>query len=650
MFRRSLLLASCLLLSAVQICGVERERERTTFYYNIAEGNYLIGDTGGAERGIEQSLRLDPNHAPSHALTAKIRLDQSQPAAALHAAARAIECAPNELEYQLLKALILGNLGRRTEAITLIDALLEKAEPATRAARTAQQLKGLFSMADGQWDAAAAAFKQTYQPNAETSSSGRELASEAYLEKARTAPDLKQALAALDQAIALYAETTGRENLQTLARLSLMRAKLLAQDGKLTEAIDSLQQLLGQNPDNLEATVTLASIYASREEWLALEDLIAPIAQNPLLTDVALYLEGRVALARNRVGTARAKFEEALIENADRPSALQHALEFYRSVCFEKLERHAQAEQSLKTALAGGYLPETASEAVHLGRLLLRNDEIDTLIPLLEKALLRGNVSAAGWAILGRAHLKKEQHALAISALNQSLLLDPDQLETLALRGSVLRRIGDLTGALADYERAQRLAPSSPVLSYERGLVLLQLGRIEAAEPLLRSAARKLTTHATLDLLHAGCAYALGHYDKATESLREYLRPELTGDALEQFQAKLSDTAAYLHILLASQPGTELPELTATSQAVSLFAQYTTGQATRKQVLDWAGRAETPARARSQICSAAFWLAQYERRADNAPAYQELLKIALNTGQPENPEWQFARWQLALTP
>lgn len=648
MLPRSLLLISVLLLSAAQLCSAAQDRQ--TFYYNIAEGNYLIGDISGAERGVEQSLRLDPTHAPSHALLAKIRLDQSQPEAALKAAEQAIESAPQQLEYQVLKALILGNLGRRAAAITLLDAILEKAEPTSQAARTAQHLKGLFKMAVGEWDAAAAAFKRSYQPATETSSTGRQLASEAYLEKARTAPDLPAALAAIDQAIALYADATGRENLQKLERLKLTRAKLLAQGGRSAEAIQALQRLAGRNPDNLEAIVTLASLYASREEWLALEDLIAPIASNPQLTDVALYLEGRVALARDRVGTARAKFEAALQQNAERPTALQHALEFYRSICFEKLERRDQAEQALQQAMAGGYLPETPAEAIHLGRLYLRIGEVDTLIPLLERALLGGNASPEGWTILGRAHLKKEQHTLAISALNQSLLLDPDQPATLALRGSELRRIGDLTGALADYQRALRLAPASPVLSYEQGLVLLQLGRIEAAEPLLRTAARKLITHPTLDLLHASCAYALGQYAMAAESLREYLCPQLTGDALEQFKAKLSDTAAYLHILLASQPGTELPKLPTTSQAAHLFAEYTTGQATRKQVLDWAGRAETPARARAQICSAAFWLAQYERSTDNAQAYQELLKIALDAGQPENPEWQFTRWQLARIP
>ncbi|MFU8848625.1 MAG: tetratricopeptide repeat protein [Opitutales bacterium] len=634
---------SILLLTAVPLKGAGGSRLQ--FYYNIAEGNYLIGDRGGAERGIEQCLRLDPGHAPSLALLAKVRLDQTQPEAALEAAEQAIVAAPEELKHQTLKALILGHLDRRAEAITLLDNILLKAEPAGEHARTAQHLKGLLKMAEEKWDEAAEAFKKTYQTQPESSGSGRQLATEAYLEKARTATDVAQALAAINQAIELYRGTSGRENLETLSRLEIKRAQLLVQAGKTEQATLALQQIVGQNPDNLVATVTLASLYADREDWLALEDLIAPIAQNPLLADIALYLEGRVALARDRVGTARAKFEAALQQNNERPTELRHVLAFYMSLCYERLGRQGRAEQSLHTALEGGYEPETPDEAVHLGRLLLRQDQFDRLIPLLEKALLREPGSAEGWALLGRAHLKKGQNTLAISALNQSLLLDLEQPEVLALRGSLLRKLGVMEDALADYTRALRLLPASPVLSYEKGLVLLQLGRIDQAEPLLKTAARTFDSHSTLNLLHASCAYTLGRYEAATESLRQYLAPALTGEALARFQANFSDTAAYLHILLSKQAGIQLPELPEPSRAAQLFEQYSTGKASRKDVLDWAGRAESPERARAQICSAAFWLAQVEQQAGKAETHKELLHIALNTGQPENPEFQFAKWQ-----
>lgn len=639
------LLISLLLLCLAPLSAAQSDRVQ--FYYNLAEGNYLIGDLGGAERGIEQSLRLEPAHTPSLALKAKILLERSEGEAALEAVNQAIEAAPEKLEYQLLRALILGNLNQRDAARAQIETILNAAEPSSEEALTAQRLKGLLNMADERWDEAADAFQQTYKIRPETATAERQLASEAYLEKARTAPNPKEALAAMDQAIALYAGASGRENLEALADLKLTRAKLLAHAGLTNEAILTLQELVGKNSGNLEATVTLASIYAIQEEWTALEDLIAPIARNPLLADVALYLEGRVALSRDRVGTARAKFEEALARNMTQPTALQQSLEFYQSICFERLERFDKSEESLKRAISGGFSPETPTEAVHLGRVLMRIGDVDTMLPILEKALMRNAASAEGWAILGRAHLKKEHTNLAISALNQSLALEPKQSSTLALRGSLLRKIGDLDGALADYERAHRLEPSSPVLSYERGLVLLQLGRINEAESMLETAARKLSTHVTLELLHASCAYAIGEYEKAAQSLREYLAPELSGETLERSQANLSDTAAYLYILLSGQDDIELPKPLSFSQAGLIFKKYTRGEATRKEVLDWAGRADTPEAARSQICAAAYWLAQFERVQGKTLEAKQLLKIAAEFGNPNLPEYQFADWLLA---
>ena len=91
--------------------------------------------------------------------------------------------------------------------------------------------------------------------------------------------------------------------------------------------------------------------------------------------------------------------------------------------------------------------------------------------------------------MLGRAHLASGTPTLALSAFNESLLIDSEQAEVLALRGTLLRKIGDLEGALTDYKKAHQFTPSSSVLSYEKGLVLLQLGRLSEAEGI---AARQL--------------------------------------------------------------------------------------------------------------------------------------------------------------
>jgi tetratricopeptide (TPR) repeat protein len=618
-------------------------------YHGIAKGNYLVGDLAGAERGIEQMLRIEPDYLPALTLKARVMLDQNKPAKALEAADRAIALDPENHEHSLLKVLALGHTDRRDEATTLIQEILAKAVPGSEDARAAKQLFGLLRMAEGKWDDAATAFNEIYLADPETDSASLRLSSEAYLKKARAelqdgAQD--EAIAAIDQAVAVYKGQTGKEALQQRNALRLLRARLLTQIGRFELAIADLQNFTIQQPQNFEALITLASLYASVGHWESLEAVIKPIAKRPELRDVVLYLEGRAALAKNRVGTARAKFEAAIQALPKEANLLRRSLFFYRGLCLQKLGRHEEAITSILDAIDAGFRPETSEEALVVGRTLLRADRANDAIPILEAITLnRINLDAGAWAMLGRAHLISDTPTMALSAFNESLLIDSERAEVLALRGALLRKIGDLEGALADYTKAHQLIPSSPVLSYEKGLVLLQLGRLEEAESLLQLAARKLTAHYTLDLLHATCAYVIGKTESTTESLTEYLA-EIPGDP------ELS--AIYLAQLLQidfnkNKSGEERGSDSATnSQAATLndpVLQYFKGVTNRKAVLDWAGIAKSPEQARQQICAAAFWMAQWEKAYGDPAKAKELLKIAVDSGSPDLTEWQLANWQ-----
>ena len=618
-------------------------------YHGIAEGNYLIGDLAGAERGVEQMLRIDPDYLPALTLKARVMLDQGKPKEALTAAEQAIALDPENNELGLLKAIALGHSDRRDEAIALIQEILATAVPESEDSRAAKQLLGLLRMAEGEWDDAAIAFKEIYLTDPETASTSLRLSSEAYLEKARAklqdgAQD--EAIAAIDQAIAVYKGQTGKEALQQRNTLRLLRARLLTQIGRFELAIADLQNFTMQQPENFEALITLASLYASVEHWESLEAVIKPIAKRPELRDVVLYLEGRAALARNRIGTARAKFEAAIQALPKEADLLRRSLFFYRGLCLQKLGRHEEAITSILDAIDAGFRPESSKEALVASRILLRADRASDAIPILEAITLnRINPDAEVWAMLGRAHLISETPALALSAFNESLLVDSEQAEVLGLRGTLLRKIGDLEGALADYTKAHQIIPSSPVLSYEKGLVLLQLGRLEEAESLLQIAARKLTAHYTLELLHATCAYVIGKIESATESLTEYLA-EIPGDP------ELS--AIYLARILQVdfnkdksrvKWGSDSAKNSQTATLGDPVLQYYNSVANRKAVLDWAGIAKSPEKARQQICAAAFWMAQWERAYGDTAKANELLKIAVDSGGPDLTEWQLANWQ-----
>lgn len=610
------------------------QTERIEFYFGIAEGNYLVGDLGGAERGIEQILRIDPDYIPALTLKARVMLDNKRPEAALEATERALALAPDILEYHLLKARILGQMERHDEASACIQKVIAQAPPESDDARAAHQLLGLLLMAEREWDQAAQVFKEIYQVDPTSERTSLRLSSEAYLEKARAAltegePD--KALAAIDQAIAVYSQQTGQKSLQQRTALRLMRARLLAQLGRLEAAIQDLQILTGQQPENFDALITLASLYASVERWDSLEALIKPIAERPELQDVALYLEGRAALAKNRVGTARAKFEAAIGALPKEAKLLRRSLFFYRGICLQQLGRQDEADTEILRAIDAGFRPETREEALIASRTLLRAERAAEAIPILEAITLnRIDPGADIWAMLGRAHLASDTPALALSAFNEALRIAPEQSENRALRASLLRKIGDLEGALADYKAALRLSPDNPSIRYALGLVYLQLGRIAEAEVTMSEAAKQLKDQAGLQLLHALLAYTVGEKSSAKTSLHAYQ------DLITEAQ---NPTALYLEYLLEPQSLTQLNR-----DEVSL---YFLGKYTRKEALDAAGQATTPEQAKQQICAAAFWMAQYEAAHARTKESRELLSIAIEVGKPDYSEYQLARWQIA---
>ncbi len=642
MHRRIRFLLFALLLSCSAL-NAKTAASRLELYYGVTEGNYLIGDLKGATNGAEQMLKIDPDYVPALTLKARIKLDQGEAEAALTAADRAIELEPENREHQLLKALILGNLDRRPEAVEIIESVIAHTSPASDDHQAANQLLGLIRMAEGDWDAAAESFNRIYLADPDTAGTSLKLSSEAYLEKARaalTANKNDEAITAIDQAIAVYEGASGQEALQQRTALRMMRARVLAQIGDFDAAITELQTLTGQQPENLEAVITLASLYASTGRWASLEDLIPPLSKQPELQDIALYFEGRTALAKGRIGSARTKFEEAI--DLHRKGNLSPSLHFYRGLCLDQLNRKKEAQSEILQALDADFRPETTEEAILAARILIQAKQAARAIPILEAlSLNRIPLSAEAWALLGRAHYAEGTTPLAISAFNESLELDPGQAEIRALRGSLLRKLGDLQGAEADYEAALTLDATNPAYLYALGLVRFQQGKLSAAEQNIGLASQLLPENAGIQLLHALLAYTTGVPKTARAALENYLKlsPE-----------QPNETAYYLEYVLTSKNGldqlAQRAQLPAASDALRNFHAYCCGRLDRKSVLDQAGKADTPEAAQQQICAAAFWMAQHERNRGHPDTGNELLKLAVSIAPPDIPEYQLATWQL----
>lgn len=636
------ILTLCLLLATSVVSG--NGLDRALQLHSLAQGSYLIGDTPGALKVIEECLRITPNYLPALRLRARILIDENRIEHARETLQSALEIASDDAESRLLYALLQIQDGEGPKALLTVEEIKSETTPESREGRIARQLYEILNFNGGEIGEATRAFTE----NSENESTNRELATDALLfrvERFMSEGKVRDAIDTLDQAIALYQQTSRREDIVKRRRLRFQRANLLIQSKEIDLATQELEQLYRKDRSDLPVVLALSSLYTNESRWSQLEELLPTLAKRPELRDIQLYLEGRIALSRDRVGTARARFESALELARRQKNNLQPTLNFYHAICLDLLGRTNEAETSFLKAIELGFRPETSEEAIELGRALTRLGQHDEAITAMEDTILRGITSEKLWIQLGRYHRKAGNSALAISALNEALQINPNST-TLGLRGSLLRQIGDLEGAVADYNNALVITPDNGALRYEKGLTLLQLGQIEQGEEQLYIASQTLKNQHTLDLLHAATAYTIGKINRALESLNRYIAhvPSINTEWTE------SATAVYLNDLLHAEHDMFGDSNITKNRSIQLFRNYSQKTASRKDVLDWAGRADTEKQARAQISSAAFWLGQLEKEAGNTRACLELLDISIEFGNSQIPEWNFAKWQKNALP
>jgi predicted Zn-dependent protease len=447
-------------------------------------------------------------------------------------------------------------------------------------------------------------------------------------------------LAAIDQVLQVYTDKDQPAAQQQRTSLLIMRSQALALGGELETSIQNLQQLTGRQPENLEATITLASLYACAGRWAALESLIPSISAHNELKDIALYFEGRALLAKNRVGSAREKFKQALgLENLAKLAA---ALHFYHGACLVKLEKVTAGRHEIIQALDAQFQAETEAEILLASRSLLGEQQNERAIALLEKLTLqKTNSSAEAWNLLGRAHQTTGTSLLAISAFNQSLRINPQQSAVRGMRAGLLRKIGDLTGAAADYEAASMLDPNNLALVYALGLVQLQQGALIAAEQNIGLAARSLTNHPGIQLIHSLIADVIGAHKTSKLALARYF---------ERSSEQINETAYFLQYSNSNDNGLKRLKVHAAasnaSQSLVNFYRFCSGQLNMTATLDAAGMAHSPELAAKKICASAYWMAQHSFKQGELETCEKLLDIATEIGNPDLTEYQLAVWKL----
>ncbi len=200
---------------------------------------------------------------------------------------------------------------------------------------------------------------------------------------------------------------------------------------------------------------------------------------------------------------------------------------------FHPGEARENWEQALVLSRQAGDIRNEMLIEQNLASVFLNQGQFQTALELFNRVVVRVPASGAGWIRLNMGNLYFElgnwEKALESYVLARAALagVNPVNNEVSALIGigRTRQRMGDPRAALGEYEKAQRLMPEEPSVSYSIGLALLDLNDFRQALPSLERALalarqRKDRLRETSSLFALGTAHArLGQPALAAECL-----------------------------------------------------------------------------------------------------------------------------------
>jgi tetratricopeptide (TPR) repeat protein len=287
---------------------------------------------------------------------------------------------------------------------------------------------------------------------------------------------------------------------------------LLAQQGKMSEAIAQYEEALRYAPDFALAHVNLgnALLKIGRAEP-ALDHFRTALRLGPR-SAVALIGLGNGLMALGRLREATNEFEEAL--RLDPALAEGH---FDLGNAQQRLGHLDAAVGHYRQALHLG--ADSADLRNNLAVTLQKLGRVDEAMTELREALRRAPESVAAHNNLGSVLLAAGRLEEAAGQYHEALRLSPDDAEARMNLGNALFDMGRLDEALREHERAVEVAPRSADAHFNLASTLLALGR--PAEAVVHYQATLGLEAGTADV-HVALGVALERLGRVKEAAAEF--------------------------------------------------------------------------------------------------------------------------------
>ena len=276
----------------------------------------------------------------------------------------------------------------------------------------------------------------------------------------------------LDESLAAYQRALDKD--PGSAPLHRKVAEMLARAGRPDEAVPYAEQALARAPEDTDLRVFLGTLHRLRRDVEAAEAVLRRPDGTPIDTDAALLLYGLYAdSGRDEDALRVARW----MVRAD-PTNLRSYFALARA--YEKLDRHADAEQALRRALVQH--PESLAVYSALARGRRQRGDREGEIAIYREVLRFQPRHHATLVALADAYLGLERWDDARRTLEEIERAYPDDLRSIVRLGYLDLEQNDYEAAAARFEKALADNPEQHEVHYLLGLVQRRAGRLAEAQ------------------------------------------------------------------------------------------------------------------------------------------------------------------------
>ncbi|MEM3396909.1 MAG: tetratricopeptide repeat protein [Thermoplasmata archaeon] len=446
---------------------------------------------------LEKNLQLHKHEKSASALVEMLegvgKLEQ-----ALEVCERAFNDYKTEL-FLIARERLFQKLGRIEELVAHYDFLLEKARTPEFLYKKAELLLQLK-----RYDEARESIEEALSI---------EKKPEYFLVYAR----ITAAAGSIDGALSVLAK--GLRSFKNHIGLTAERAKLLIAAGRGEEAEKIVQELIEEEPENLEYLHLLAKLKLSTGDYSGAITILEKIIELSPESPDALSNLGDACFHTHRYDEALKWYNKALavLESAEvREKAARTALLLSR---YEEALKHI--DMLVKTN------PENPEYLVLQGKALVGLNRFIYALETYNRVLKIQPENLSAWYGRALALAKIGDVSEALASIEKAISFGRS-MEALKLRAKLLSELGKFEDALNAYEELLVSEPDNQELLLEKGITLVRMGREEEAEQiflkLVAAQPENATAHYYLGKIYAtrgALEEAKSHLETAIESAPE---------------------------------------------------------------------------------------------------------------------------------